>query len=221
MSRILCIETSTHSCSVAIGEDNAIIDSRIITGESYLHAEKLHPLLSQLTSLSSEKPGAIAVSMGPGSYTGLRIGVAAAKGLCLAWNIPLISIDTLQLIAIRAEQMLPGMDLYIPMIDARRMEVYMRVFDKNSGGVSPVEARIVDHHFFELFGSASMAIAGDGAAKFVDFLLPGQHFIPGVIPLAEVMLPLALEKFALGETEDLASFEPYYLKDFIPGPAKT
>jgi tRNA threonylcarbamoyladenosine biosynthesis protein TsaB len=221
MSRILSIETSTKSCSVALAENGVVVDSNSITLAEYSHAEQLHPMISQLAGIQTNPPHAVAVSMGPGSFTGLRIGIAAAKGLCFAWNVPLISVDTLTLMYEMARAKYVDADLYIPMIDARRMEVYMRIFDTTSNDISPVEARIIEEDFFVGLRNKSLVIFGDGAGKFSSMLNGTHHYLEGIYPDACMMALVAEEKMKLGKKENLAYFEPYYLKDFLPGPLRT
>lgn len=221
MSRILCIETSTHVCSVALCNDGDCIDYNEIVSDKYSHAENLHPMIAGLKSIRDYRPDAVAVSKGPGSFTGLRIGVAAAKGLCLAWQIPLISVDTLSIMFDAAFEKDQSADVYVPMIDARRMEVYMRIIKKDSTLFSEVEARVIDESFFAEFSGQKVAIFGDGASKFESITGLGHHIVPGIFPSARFMISRAHNAFISGSWEEVESFEPYYLKDFIPGISKT
>jgi tRNA threonylcarbamoyladenosine biosynthesis protein TsaB len=220
MSRILCIETSTHVCSVALSVGGICLDYKEIISDKYTHAEHLHPLIDSLETLHDHKPDAIAISKGPGSFTGLRIGVAAAKGFCLAWDIPLIEVDTLSTMFLSARKVYSEADYYIPMIDARRMEVYMRIFTSDLSNASPVESKIIDENYFVEFKGKNLAIFGDGAVKFENMLSNEHRLIPGIFPSAKYMIPFAQNAFELQKWEDLNGFEPYYLKDFIPGLAK-
>lgn len=157
---------------------------------------------------------AVAVSMGPGSYTGLRIGVSSAKGICYGNNIPLISIPTLESMALNQKQ--KG-DILIPMLDARRMEVYAKIFDGNLKELRKTEAEIIDENSYaEFLEKGKVLFFGDGAPKCKDVIKnENALFIDGVFPSAREMGPLAEEKFRNSDFEDAAYFEPFYLKDFI------
>ena len=155
VNHILCIETSTTVCSVCIIADEKIISFREVNN-GFSHAENLHGFIEEVlkeSNLSFSQLSAVAVSKGPGSYTGLRIGVSAAKGLCYALNIPLISIDTLQSMAWGAAQTKNDTVLFCPMLDARRMEVYCAVYTKNLETVLPVNALVLDEKSIEVFNS--------------------------------------------------------------------
>lgn len=161
---------------------------------------------------------AIAVSKGPGSYTGLRIGVSAAKGLAYALGIPLISVDTLAIMSVAALTKENEKAFFCPMIDARRMEVYTAVYDHQIQCVSPVEALIVDESTVEQFsGFEKISFFGDGMEKCRPLLekIPKAAFIDGIFPSAKYMAELSFEKFSNKQLEDVAYFEPYYLKQFL------
>ena len=226
MGSILCLETASRICSVAIGKDGGILSCQDSELEN-AHSSRLTYLIEQaLHEAGVELPGldAIAVSMGPGSYTGLRIGVAAAKGFCYALDKPLIAIPTLKSLAYwMREQSGTGQALLCPMLDARRMEVYTAVYDRALNEVCPVSAEIITKDSFSnLLGSGKVIFAGEGAAKCKSLL--GHHknsvFVDDFRLSAGSLYPLALEKFRLQAFENLAYFEPYYLKDFVAGKPK-
>ncbi len=224
MANILSIETSTRVCSVAISIQNEIIAVK----ESHVsnsHAEKITLLCEQAlleAGISFSDLNAVAVSQGPGSYTGLRIGVSTAKGFCYALDIPLIAISTLKAMALGMRQLnsLNKTDLYCPMIDARRMEVYNAIYTHKLEVISPVEATIVDENSFNNHLAKHMVyFAGDGAAKCASILSHQQNarFMADFYPSAQWVAQLAIEKYASSTFENTAYFEPYYLKDFIAG----
>lgn len=218
MAVILSLETATRNCSVGLSDNGQTIALNEFAGEGYGHAEKLHLFIQQVfdkAGLSFKDLDAVAVSRGPGSYTGLRIGVSAAKGLCLALDKPLISVNTLQILASHAKGV---SGTIIPMIDARRMEVYCAAFDAQLNPLSAVEAKILDSgSFAELPGP--LFFTGDSSEKAKTVLAESRfHFLDdAVFPSASHMGSLANDKFLKGDFEDLAYFEPYYLKDFRVG----
>ena len=217
MGLILNIETATKNCSVCIAKDGATMAIREYAGEGYAHAEKLHVFIEEVLKEAGKAYNdidAVAVSMGPGSYTGLRIGVSAAKGLCYALGVPLIAIDTLELLAykITIEN-----GVIIPMIDARRMEVYTAIFDAAHKKIRETEAEIItDTSFADIDGI--IHLLGDGAAKCKE-VLPAGKFVyhDALYPSAAQMSALSFEKYKRSDTVDVAYFEPFYLKDFIAG----
>lgn len=216
MSYILNIETATKNCSVALAKDGKTIICKEIAEEGYSHAERLHVFVEEIiqeAKISFNDLSAIAVSQGPGSYTGLRIGVSAAKGLCYALDIPLISVDTLQVLALQVKS---GKGLIIPMIDARRMEVYSAVFNSNFEKIRAVEAEIITENSFENL-QENLCFVGDCAEKCQSVLNKENHiFIEEIkYPSAKEMSNLSFEKFKNTDFVDLAYFEPYYLKDFM------
>lgn len=225
MGRILCLDTATKVCSVAIAHNGETVDSRILQGEQYSHAENLHTMIRELLRENQWTPDqldAVAISQGPGSYTGLRIGVSAAKGLCYALQIPMLAICTLRLLCMDKKVQDSGSDRLCPMIDARRNEVYTAVFGGDGNPMTEVEALILDdHNFGELLENHSVAFFGDGSEKFADQLdHPNARFISGVVPNAANMGALAEAFLQRGEHVDVAYFEPFYLKDFIAGKPK-
>lgn len=219
MPTILCLETSTTNCSVAISVDGDIKAIREENNQKFSHAEKLHVFIEEVLSESGfdkKELDAVAISKGPGSYTGLRIGVSAAKGLCFALDIPLISIPTLELLA----QQAVCEDCYIiPLLDARRMEVYSAVFNSNKKQIRETRAEILDENsFLEYLEIRKTIFLGDGAAKFKQL---GEHknafFLDEKFPTSANMALLAEAKFKISDIEDVAYFEPYYLKEFMIG----
>lgn len=221
MSCILYIETATSVCSVAASKDGKIIIKREETaGPS--HATVLGSFVKEVVDELQKqnlKPDAIAVSCGPGSYTGLRIGVSEAKGLCYGWNIPLIAIETLTVMAARVlRQGLVANDVLLcPMIDARRMEVYDAIFDSNLNKVKEVSADIIDENSFqEYLSEKKIVFFGDGSDKCKSALTNSNAlFIDSIYPHAEDMVLLAEKALAEKSFADVAYFEPFYLKEFV------
>jgi len=225
MSLILGLETSTKICSVAISNGNKLLALKEEGGE-YSHSEKLTVFIQDVlkeAGVELNQIDAIAVSKGPGSYTGLRIGVSVAKGLCYALYKPLIAVDTLQAMArtpfLKAER---G-HLLCPMLDARRMEVYTAIYNQNNEVVEAVNAKIIDEHSFaEQLKNNKIIFFGDGAEKCKAILSkhPNAIFSNEGNPSAQYINKIAQEKFDLKQVEDVAYFEPYYLKDFVGTTAK-
>jgi len=227
MSYILQIETATTVCSVALAKDGEVVTYKQLDQRN-IHAEIITLFIDELIANAAIQYGdldAIAVSCGPGSYTGLRIGVSTAKGLCFALDKPLIAIETLEAMAygVMPEKQYAGM-LLCPMIDARRMEVYTALFDLEDNTIEPVAAKIIDENSFaEKLKNNKILFFGDGADKCRTFLeaKPNAQFLPGFINSATHLTQKAFEKLSKKEFEDVAYFEPHYLKDFIPGIKKT
>lgn len=216
MSYILNIETATKNCSVALAKEGKTILCKEIAEEGYSHAERLHVFIEEIVKeagITFSDLAAIAVSQGPGSYTGLRIGVSAAKGLCYALGIPLIAVDTLQTLA---SQITVSDGLIIPMIDARRMEVYSAVFDVNHQNKRETQAEIIDENSFQGF-EETLYFIGDCAEKCKSVLTKGNFvFLENIkYPSSKEMSRLSYEKYKISDTVDVAYFEPYYLKDFM------
>lgn len=216
MSTILAIETTTTNCSVALGKDGNVIALKEHNSKSYSHAEELHPFIEEIlekAKLEYKNIDAVAVSMGPGSYTGLRIGVSAAKGLCYALNLPLIAIDTLTIL----ERQIKNTDseFIIPFLDARRMEVYCATY-QNRIKISSTEAKILEPtSFLNYLDQEKTTFIGTGVDKFQSICNhPNASFIKA-FPSAKEMIPLADNKFQHKKFEDLAYFKPLYLKDFF------
>ena len=216
MPYILNIETATKNCSVAIAKSGQIIVCKEMAEEGYSHAEKLHVFIEQVLNdagIGFKDLAAVAVSQGPGSYTGLRIGVSAAKGLCFALDIPLIAVDTLATLAAQAKI---NDGVVIPVIDARRMEVYSAIFDSDNHKIREVAAEIITEDSFQNL-SDTVYFVGDCLEK-CKTVLKKDNFIfldTIVFPSANEMAVLSFEKFKKEDTVDVAYFEPYYLKDFM------
>ncbi|GIM48652.1 tRNA (adenosine(37)-N6)-threonylcarbamoyltransferase complex dimerization subunit type 1 TsaB [Capnocytophaga stomatis] len=213
MTKILCIETSGINCSVAISEGSSLLAEKAENKGKFTHAESLHVFINEvlnLAKISINELDAIAVSGGPGSYTGLRIGVSTAKGLCFALNKPLIAISTLQILA----SQITDNQLIIPMLDARRMEVYSAVFDKNFNEIEKTEAKILNENSYtEWLSKGKVIFLGDGAEKFSKICHhPNAFFIKNAYPQARDMVVHAFERFKNKCFEDIAYFEPNYLK---------
>lgn len=227
MSCILHIETSTDVCSVALSQDGVCLHEEIDTN-GRRHAEILAPFVEEAVSFADSHAiplDAVSVSAGPGSYTGLRIGVSTAKGLCYGRDLKLISIPTLKVLCtpiLLYREDIPDNALLCPMIDARRMEVYTAIFDRALHEVVPTDAVIVNENSFaEILDKQPIFFFGNGADKCRDTLKhPNAHFIEGIVPKASNMLPLAERALALNETEDVAYYEPFYLKQFVAGKSR-
>lgn len=221
MSFILNIETATKNCSVSVAKDGKTIACNELADEGYSHAEKLHVFIEEVIAkagISVQDLAAIAVSQGPGSYTGLRIGVSAAKGLCYALNIPLIAVDTLQTLASQAE-VTDGK--IIPMLDARRMEVYSAIFNSDLTIDRAIKAEIIDENSFQEYHD-KLYFVGDCADK-CKAVLTKQNFVfleDVKYPSANAMSKISYDKYQKSDTVDVAYFEPYYLKDFMIAPPK-
>lgn len=190
----------------------------------FSHAEKLHPFIEEVirqSNISFSDLNAVAVSKGPGSYTGLRIGVSAAKGLCYTLDIPLISVDTLQVLASSAKA--EENSLIIPLLDARRMEVYGAVFNNNFEKIRETEAEIIDENSFsEFLKKGKTYFLGDGAEKCKKIITnKNAVFLEGHFPSSKNMVTFSTQKFNNSDFEDVAYFEPFYLKDFIAGKPKS
>ena len=230
MSLILNIETATGFCSVALAKDGQLLGLKESNTKNF-HISVLTLFIDEIiktSGISLSELDAIAVSKGPGSYTGLRIGVAAAKGLCYALEKPLIGVSTLQVMALGMSHFptpSPNREgensiLYCPMIDARRMEVYCAIFDEKGSEIRETRAEIIDENsFMEYLSKNRIIFAGDGALKCRSFFdnHPNAVFSEGFQASARFMIPISEEKFSQKIFEDIAYFEPYYLKDFIAG----
>jgi tRNA threonylcarbamoyladenosine biosynthesis protein TsaB len=226
MNLILNIETATEVCSVALSNGNTIIDYREnLEGRS--HASLLTVFIDEILKANRIKIGhlsAVAISMGPGSYTGLRIGVSAAKGLCYGNNIPLVAVSTLQIMVNhliglkeRPDINLPENALLCPMIDARRLEVYTALYDTKGLFISGIDAKIIDQSsFIPELDKSEVIFFGNGAAKCRDMIThPNAKFVDGIYPSARFMSPLSMQAVLTRKFEDIAYFEPFYLKDFV------
>ena len=221
MSTILHIETSTDVCSVAVSEDSHVIFQQDDhSGPN--HAESLGTMVDEALSFTDNHAipfDAVAVSCGPGSYTGLRIGVSMAKGICYGRNLKLIAVPTLELLCVPVLlREIPEEDaLLCPMLDARRMEVYAALYDRGLKEVRPVSADIVTADTYkEYLDERPIYFFGNGAKKCMEVIIhPNAHYIDGIEPLAKWMQPLAEKRFLNEQYEDVAYFVPFYLKDFV------
>jgi len=217
MAYILSIETSTTNCSVSLSHKGETLVVKEDNDRNYSHAESLHSIIDAVLkqgNIGTSQLDAIAVSKGPGSYTGLRIGVSAAKGLCYALKLPLISISTL---AALAHQVQIEEGLIIPMLDARRMEVYSSIFNANHEMIRAIEAQILDDSSFQQeLNTSKIYFLGNGVEKS-KVLLAHENalFIDDKLPSAAQMGALAYAKYKISDIEDVAYFEPFYLKDFM------
>lgn len=217
MAIILNLETATTNCSVSIAKDGQLISMKEENSASYSHSEQLHKFIEQSlkeADLRIDNLDAVAVSKGPGSYTGLRIGVSAAKGLCYALDIPLISVETLRSMA-SSVSVTDG--FIIPLLDARRMEVYAAVFDSEMEEIKPTWAEVIDTDSFrEFMDGKPLYLIGSGAEKCRD-VLEYEHinFDATLLPSAMNMAGLSYKRYGEKQFENTAYFEPFYLKDFI------
>jgi tRNA threonylcarbamoyladenosine biosynthesis protein TsaB len=216
MPYILNIETATKNCSVSLAKNGQTVVCKEISELGYSHAEKLHLFIQEVlqeSGVALSQLSAIAVSQGPGSYTGLRIGVSTAKGLSYALQIPLIAVDTLLALAHQVSEC----DGYIvPMIDARRMEVYSAIFDSNKQKIREVQAEIITAESFESI-SETIYFIGDSNEKVKSVLTKPNFVYLDTIqyPSSKEMSNISYQKFIEKNFEDVAYFEPYYLKDFL------
>lgn len=217
MAMIINIETATTNCSVSIAKNGEIIALREDNSPNYSHSEQLHIFIQEAlrgASLTFKDISAIAVSKGPGSYTGLRIGVSAAKGLCFSLDLPLISVATLESLA--RQKYSKNYDFIIPLLDARRMEVYSTVFDAEGNNIRETRAEIIQKESFLEYGQKGrVLLIGDGAEKCRGFLEHPNFSFESALPTAVEMGEISYEKFKAGNFENVAYFEPYYLKDFM------
>ena len=221
MSCILHIETSTDVCSVAVSEDSHVIFQQDDhSGPN--HAERLGTMIDEALSFTDNHAipfDAVAVSCGPGSYTGLRIGVSMAKGICYGRNLQLIAVPTLELLCVPVllRELVPENAILCPMLDARRMEVYAGLYDRALKPIREVRADIVDADTYrEYLDKQPIYFFGNGAKKCMDVIQhPNAHYIDGIEPLAKWMQPLAERRLLSGQVEDVAYFVPFYLKDYV------
>jgi len=223
---ILCLETATPVCSVALNDSCCTIALRETEGQN-AHSEKITNFINEVMEVGRigyNQLDAVAVSQGPGSYTGLRIGVSTAKGICYAADLPLMAVDTLEAMAYGMKMKLGSQiaenDLLIPMIDARRMEVYAAVFDAQLNKTNDTAALVIDEHSFDdLRRDHRLWLFGDGAPKLNKLFEnePNINIVDGFKPSAAYMLPLVDKALREQRFVDVAYFEPFYLKDFIAG----
>jgi len=217
MAYILSIETSTPVCSIAIHQDGKLVDHELSRAKG-AHSELLVKMISDLLDRIQVGPNelsAIAVSEGPGSYTGLRIGVSTAKGLAFAWDLPLIGISTLKLLASAATENLEELEYIIPVLDARRMEVYREVFDWKLKTLAALDSELIDQSSFKSWlDLGSVCFIGDGTEKLKEVIVhPNARFLELEISAIFIGI-LAFEKYQNSKFEDLAYFVPNYLKEF-------
>ena len=221
MSCILHIETSTDVCSVAVSEDSHVIFQQDDhSGPN--HAEKLGTMVDEALSFTDNHAipfDAVAVSCGPGSYTGLRIGVSMAKGICYGRNLKLIAVPTLELLCVPVllRELVPEDGILCPMLDARRMEVYAGLYTRALKPIRDVQADVVDADTYrEYLDKQPVYFFGNGAKKCMDTIHhPNAHYIDGIEPLAKWMQPLAERRLLAEQVEDVAYFVPFYLKDYV------
>ncbi|MBQ44722.1 MAG: tRNA (adenosine(37)-N6)-threonylcarbamoyltransferase complex dimerization subunit type 1 TsaB [Porticoccaceae bacterium] len=221
MACILNLETSTTNCSVALSLDGELLLLKEDNSAQYSHSERLHLYIDTVlkeTQIERSQIDAVAVSKGPGSYTGLRIGVSAAKGLCFGLDIPLIALPTLEVLANKIQT---EAGCIVATLDARRMEVYSAVFDTNHQCIDPTTAKILNaESYADLLEKHAVFFVGNGAAKTQDLIdHPNAHF-DDQLPSSKEMCALSYQKYKAEDFEDLAYFEPFYLKDFIAFPSK-
>ena len=228
MARILSIETSTAVLSVALSEDRTVVSERVCT-EARQQAALTAPLVKEVldeAGLAIRDCDAVCVSAGPGSYTGLRVGVSTAKGLAFGAHIPLLAVGTLDILAEGARCPVGAgndviadsdrLSFIVPMIDARRMEVYTAVYSAAGERLTPVEAKIIGPESFAGYlDRGEVLFVGDGALKCKDVITHPNARFREASPLARHMAPLALDAFLAGKFQDVAYFEPFYLKDFV------
>jgi len=218
MALRLYIETATTNCSVCIADDDEILYFKEENDKNYSHSEKLHVFIKEACTVAKIIPNnlaAIVVGKGPGSYTGLRIGVSTAKGLCFASDVPLMAIETLEILA-QAIKISEG--VIISLLDARRMEVYSAIFNASYTQIRETKAEIItEDSFSEYLGKGKVYFIGNGAEKCKDIITHENavFFDEIYFPSAKHMIPLGIEKHRNNDFEDVAYFEPYYLKDFV------
>ena len=222
MALVLNIETATTNCSVSLSKDGETLVLKEDNNSGYSHAEKLHVYIDEVfktTCINPKEIDAVAVSKGPGSYTGLRIGVSSAKGLCYALNKPLIAIDTLESLA---HQVRIDEGFIVPMLDARRMEVYSAIYNSKFKLHREIKAEILtETSFSTILEHHKVYFIGNGVEKTKTLIQhPNAIFIDGKLPSANEMGILADAKYKISDTVDVAYFEPYYLKDFVALKAK-
>ncbi|MPS74588.1 MAG: tRNA (adenosine(37)-N6)-threonylcarbamoyltransferase complex dimerization subunit type 1 TsaB [Chryseobacterium sp.] len=215
--KILHIETSSKNCSVAISDGEKLLCLCEEVSDNYKQSESLHSFVEwalEGAEISLKDLDAISLGKGPGSYTGLRIGAASAKGFCYGLKLPLIAVNSLD--SMVEEFINQGFELIIPLIDARRMEVYTAIFDGKSGEmISETEAKILDENSFSELADKKVLFIGDGAKKAQEILnLPNAEFKSDIYPSAKGLIEKSVEKFNQQDFENVAYFEPFYLKDF-------
>lgn len=222
MSYILHIDSTTKVCSIALSKEDKLVQLVEIDSDGLAHSEKLHLFIEDCLTKAKIKPAdlsAIAVSKGPGSYTGLRIGISAAKGLCYGLEIPLIAIETLTAMAHSVAVNVESEAVLIPMIDARRIEVFCSIHQSNKT-VKKVHSRILDEEPYDEISTEKVYYFGDGAEKAQEYLKANWTYLSEPKTSAQNLIPLAWGKFQNKDFEDVAYFEPSYHKDFKAGKPK-
>ena len=220
MPLILNIETATTLCSVSIAKAGKVLARKEIN-DGYTHAENLHIFIQEVLKQAGKTAkdlNAVAVGSGPGSYTGLRIGVSAAKGLTFALQIPLIAVNTLQIMTAMAIRQNKSDILFCPMLDARRMEVYTAIFDKELNTIKETSPQIISAEDLSFFNTGKpICFFGNGMPKCKDLLMlvPQSSFIDNIAPSSEALAQLSYQKHKNEQFEDVAYFEPFYLKNFL------
>ncbi|WP_261510523.1 tRNA (adenosine(37)-N6)-threonylcarbamoyltransferase complex dimerization subunit type 1 TsaB [Chryseobacterium paludis] len=215
--KILYLETSSKNCSVAISDNEKLLCLCEEVSENYKQSESLHTFVEWVlegAGISMKDIQAVSLGKGPGSYTGLRIGAASAKGFCYGLKIPLIAVNSLE--SMMEPFLGKNYDYIVPLVDARRMEVYTAIYDGNTGEeIAATEAKILDEHSFTEFADKKIIFVGDGAKKAKEILqLPNAEFNESIYPSAQYLIKKTLEKIEKKDVEDIAYFEPFYLKDF-------
>lgn len=221
MGYILAIETSTTNCSVGLIREG-ICEAFIEENNGYTHAENLSVFIDDLLHLhhvDKTELEAIAVTKGPGSYTGLRIGVSTTKGICFALNLPLVSVNALDQMFLHhsLDEFKTENNLFIPMLDARRMEVYMKTLNYKGKSISTIEAKIIDENSFDGLDAENIILFGPGAEKFQELFQANSKIkiVLDILPSSQLMGSLVQQKFKNKQFEDVAYFEPFYLKEFV------
>lgn len=215
--KILHLETSSKNCSVAISDNEELLCLCEEVSENYKQSESLHTFVEwalEGAEISLKEIDAVSLGIGPGSYTGLRIGASSAKGFCFGLNVPLIAVDSMQTMV---EPFLnQEYDAIVPLIDARRMEAYTANFDGKTGEkISETISLVLEENSFENISDKKVLFIGDGATKTKEIInLPNADFKSDVFPSAKYLIKKAVEKFNLKQFEDVAYFEPFYLKEF-------
>jgi tRNA threonylcarbamoyladenosine biosynthesis protein TsaB len=224
MFRALLIESSSKNCSVAVCTEYALLAVRELANDQYVHSEKLHVFIKEVmeeAQIGYDELSVIAVGKGPGSYTGLRIGVSAAKGLSYVNSTPIVALDSLTILA--SNLFGTNLGLIVPLMDARRMEVYQAVFNPVGEMVRPIEAKILDEQsYVDLLDQGMVHFVGDGCEKAKEVIKHENAIFHTELkyPSVKQMKALSVKKFDDKAFEDVAYFEPYYLKDFVAGKPK-
>jgi tRNA threonylcarbamoyladenosine biosynthesis protein TsaB len=218
MSLVLSLETSGNNCSVALHSEGELLAHERVA-EPQAHASKLAYLIESVlgkASVNIHEIQAVGITSGPGSYTGLRIGASTAKGLCYSLGVPLVAVNTLELLVYQGSTLATKENLLCPMIDARRMEVYCMIADTDFNTIQPIEAKVIDENGFnDLLKNNKILFYGDGSAKCRTMLThPNAFFIEDITPSAIALGKKTIEKLKERQVEDLIHFEPFYFKDF-------